>query len=107
LPVDELDEIATLAVAGDADGLSRAYVRRAGDHLEAGRMSEAIEDLAAAARLHAQLGRPADASRCTQAAATTLRAIGKIEASVAAAEEAIELAPALSPQLVSAQTELG
>jgi len=104
---DELDEISTLAIAGDADGLSHAYVRRAGDHLEAGRMIEAIDDLAAAARLHAQLGRPADAARCTQAAATALRAIGKIEAAVAAAEEAIQLAPPASPQFVSAQTELG
>lgn len=105
--MDELDEISALAIAGDLDGLSRAYVRRAGDHLEAGRMIDAIDDLHAAARLHIQFDRPADASRCMQAAATSLRALGKIDAAIAAATEAVALAPPASPQLVSGQTELG
>ena len=105
--MDELDDVARAALEGDLEGVSRALVRRAGDKLAAGKLDAAADDLASAADLHERGGRLLDASRCNQARATTLRALGQLEASVDCALRARALAPADSPLRVSACTELG
>ncbi len=106
--VDELDnEVTRLALAGDLAGVAGALVRRAGAELAAGKLDEAAGDLASAADLHERGDRLEDASRCNQARATTLRALGQLDASIACATHARALAPDDSPLLVSACTELG
>lgn len=82
-------------------------VRRAAQRITSGELPDAAADLEAAADAHAGAARPLDESRVRQALATVQRTMGALDAAEASALRARELAPAESPLLVSAETELG
>lgn len=104
---DELDDVARFSIAGDLDALADALVRRATTRLDAGAFADAASDLERAAEIHHAAGRSYDEARLTHARATALRAAGQLDAALACARQATQLAPEASPARVSAETELG
>lgn len=95
-----------LGAAADPSAQASIRVARADQLLRRGRFPEAVDDLDAAAAIHAAAGRAVDQARCTHLAATAARLGGDLDGAEQRARAALELDDT-GPAAVSAETELG